>query len=83
MQHVELIERLVDLTDPSANLFLNMSADEALDRVASGDPERVREIDGQFAIVVRMNADASADIHLEDAEPVDWTEKWRDRVRAQ
>lgn len=51
MQHVELIERLVDLTDPSANLFLNMSPEEAAERVAIGDPERVREIDGQFALV--------------------------------
>lgn len=51
MQHVELVERLVDLTDPSANLFLNMSAEEAAERVAAGDPERVREIDGQFALV--------------------------------
>lgn len=51
MQHVELVERLVDLTDPTANLFLNMTADEAAERVASGDPERIREIDGQFALV--------------------------------
>lgn len=51
MQHRQPIQRLVDLTDPSGNLFLNMSADEALSRLASGDPERVREIDGQFALV--------------------------------
>lgn len=51
MQHVALIERLIDLTDPSANVLLNMSAAEAAERVAGGDPERVREIDGQFAIV--------------------------------
>ncbi len=51
MQHIELIERLVDLTDPSANVILNMTTAEADDCVASGDPERVRAIDGQFAIV--------------------------------
>lgn len=51
MQHVELIERLVDLTDPSANVFLNMTPEEAAERVASGDPEQVRQIDGQFALV--------------------------------
>jgi asparagine synthase (glutamine-hydrolysing) len=51
MQYVELIERLVDLTDPSANLFLNMTAEEAAERVAAGDAERIREIDGQFALV--------------------------------
>jgi asparagine synthase (glutamine-hydrolysing) len=47
----QLLERLVDLTDPTANVFLNMTADEALARLASGDPERVRGIDGQFALV--------------------------------
>ncbi|MDB5337891.1 MAG: Asparagine synthase [Planctomycetaceae bacterium] len=51
MQHIELIERLVDLTDPSANVILNMTPVEADDCVASGDPDRVRKIDGQFAIV--------------------------------
>ena len=45
------VERLVDLTDDSANLFLNMSSAEAVERVSSGDPRRIREIDGQFAIV--------------------------------
>jgi asparagine synthase (glutamine-hydrolysing) len=51
MQQVALIERLVDLTDPAANVFLNMPQDEAVACVASGDVERVRQIDGQFAIV--------------------------------
>jgi asparagine synthase (glutamine-hydrolysing) len=51
MQHIELIERLVDLTDPTANVILNMSPAAAAEAVASGDPERVRAIDGQFAIV--------------------------------
>ena len=51
MQSVQLIERLVDLVEPQRNVFLNMSADEALSRVASGDPEKVRGIDGQFALV--------------------------------
>ncbi len=51
MQHIELIERLVDLTDPSANVILNMTPAAAAEGVASGDPERVRAIDGQFAIV--------------------------------
>lgn len=53
MHNVELIERLIDLTDPTANVFLNMSADEAIERVASGDASRIREIDGQFAIVCK------------------------------
>ncbi len=45
------VERLVDLLDPSANVILNMSVDEAVARLGSGDPNRVREIDGQFALV--------------------------------
>lgn len=45
------LERLVDLGDASANLILNMTADEAAARVGSGDPRQVRGIDGQFAIV--------------------------------
>ena len=42
---------LVDLVGPAGNVLLNMSHAEALERVGSGDPERVREIDGQFALV--------------------------------
>lgn len=51
MQSVQLIERLINLVDPAGNVFLNMSAEEALARVASGDPEQVRQIDGQFALI--------------------------------
>ena len=45
------VERLVDLIDPNDNVLLNMTPDEAAEAVASGDPERIRAIDGQFAIV--------------------------------
>jgi asparagine synthase (glutamine-hydrolysing) len=48
-----VVERLVDLCDPDANVLLNVSLDEAIARVGSGDPERVRGIDGQFALVYR------------------------------
>jgi asparagine synthase (glutamine-hydrolysing) len=51
MHHSATIERLVDLTDPTANLVFNMSLAEAVERVGTGDPSQVREIDGQFAIV--------------------------------
>ncbi|MCA9167815.1 MAG: asparagine synthetase B family protein [Planctomycetales bacterium] len=51
MQSKQTIERLVNLLDPAANMILNMSVDDALQRVASGRPEQVREIDGQFALV--------------------------------
>ncbi len=48
------IERLVDLTDPRANVLLNMTAEDAAAAVASGDPDRVRAIDGQYAIVQKQ-----------------------------
>lgn len=51
MQSVQLIERLINLVDPTANVFLNMTADEAMARIASGDPEQIRGIDGQFALI--------------------------------
>lgn len=51
MQNVQLIERLINLVDPAGNLFLNMSYEQALARVASGDPQQIREIDGQFALI--------------------------------
>ena len=50
----QTIERFVNLLDPSANVLLNMSQEEAEQRVASGDPGAVREIDGQFAIVQKQ-----------------------------
>jgi asparagine synthase (glutamine-hydrolysing) len=51
--HSHYIERLVDLTDPSANVLLNASQEEAIAALASGDAARLREIDGQFALVHR------------------------------
>jgi asparagine synthase (glutamine-hydrolysing) len=47
------VERLVNLVDPAGNVLLNITADEAVESVASGDVERVRRIDGQFAIVAK------------------------------
>lgn len=54
MHNVATIDRLVDLVDPSANVILNMSDAAARERVASGDPAQVREIDGQFAFVTKV-----------------------------
>ena len=51
MQNQTLIERMVNLLDPNSNVILNMSVDDAVERVGSGDPAQVREIDGQFALV--------------------------------
>jgi asparagine synthase (glutamine-hydrolysing) len=47
------IDRLVNLLDPAANLFLNTTLEAATEIVASGEAERIREIDGQFAIVAK------------------------------
>jgi asparagine synthase (glutamine-hydrolysing) len=44
------IREVVDLTDPATNIVFNMSLDEARQRVASGDPALVRQIEGQFAL---------------------------------
>ena len=53
MNHSARIRETIDLTDPGANIILNMTVEEARERVACGDPERVREIDGQFALVAQ------------------------------
>ena len=49
----QYLERVVDLTDPGLNQIHNMSVEEARERVLSGTPEQVREIDGSFALVAR------------------------------
>lgn len=47
------VERVVDRMDPAGNVLLNMTFEEALEAVGTGDPQRVGEIDGQFAILHR------------------------------
>lgn len=47
------LERVVDLLDPALNQVLNMPVDEARQRVLSGAPEAVREIDGSFALLAK------------------------------
>src|SRR6266516_4464898 len=47
------IERVVDLLDPSGNHIYNMSVEEARQRVLSGKPEAVRDVDGSFALLAR------------------------------
>lgn len=44
-------EKMVNLLGPENNILFNMSLEEAVERVGSGDAERVREIDGQYALV--------------------------------
>jgi asparagine synthase (glutamine-hydrolysing) len=45
------IERVIDLTDPCKNIIYNMSYDEAVSVLKSGDESAVRKIDGQFSLV--------------------------------
>ncbi|UCG88156.1 MAG: asparagine synthetase B family protein, partial [Gemmatimonadota bacterium] len=47
------IREVVDLTNPAANVIFNMTVEEARQRVAEGDAQGVREIDGQFALVAQ------------------------------
>src|SRR4051794_39650819 len=49
----EYLERVVDLLDPALNRIHNMSAAEARERVLSGQPAAVRDIDGSFALLAR------------------------------
>jgi asparagine synthase (glutamine-hydrolysing) len=47
----QYVSRVVDLLDPGVNQLHDMTADEARQRVLTGDPAAVRAIDGSFAIV--------------------------------
>ena len=49
----QYLERVVDLTDPSANHILNMTLEEARTRIQQGPAEAVREIEGSFALVAK------------------------------
>jgi len=50
MNH-EYISKVIDLTHPEKNIIHNMTNDEARELLKTGDPEAVRTIDGQFALV--------------------------------
>jgi asparagine synthase (glutamine-hydrolysing) len=49
----EYVERVVNLLDPSLNQIHNMTLEQAQQRVLSGKPDAVREIDGSFALLAR------------------------------
>jgi asparagine synthase (glutamine-hydrolysing) len=51
MPPTSYVERLVNLLDPDQNVLLNATLDDARAAMASGDPERIRALDGQFALV--------------------------------
>ena len=46
----DYIANIVDLTDPKKNTIYNMSVEEARKLILTGDPEKIRNIDGQFAL---------------------------------
>lgn len=48
------INDFVSLLNPELNQIFNMGIGEAEERIASGDPEKVRSIDGSFAIVKKV-----------------------------
>ncbi len=47
------VEKVVNLMDPAENIFLSGSYEQACEALLSGKTERVRQIDGQFAIGVK------------------------------
>ena len=51
MKNHEYVNQVVDLTDPDKNIIYNMSGEEAIDILMSGDASAVRKIDGQFALI--------------------------------
>ncbi|MCH7808820.1 MAG: asparagine synthase [Planctomycetes bacterium] len=55
MNQRQPLREVVDLTKPACNVIFNMALDEARERVASGDPKRVREIEGHFALLARRD----------------------------
>jgi asparagine synthase (glutamine-hydrolysing) len=51
MAFVAPVSRLVNLLDPAGNILFNVTSEEAQARVGSGDPQQVRGIEGQFALI--------------------------------
>ena len=47
----QYVSKVVDLTNPGKNVIYNMTHEEAVNIVRSGDVEAVRKIDGQFSLV--------------------------------
>lgn len=47
------IERFVNLLDPDGNVLLNCTVEDAVERLGSGDPQALRDVEGQFALVHR------------------------------
>ena len=47
----QYVSKVVDLTNPEKNVIYNMTHEEAVNIVKSGDVEAVRKIDGQFSLI--------------------------------
>jgi asparagine synthase (glutamine-hydrolysing) len=47
----QYVNKVKDLTNPEKNVIYNMTHEEAVDLVRSGDVNAVRKIDGQFSLV--------------------------------
>ena len=47
----QYVSKVVDLTNPEKNVIYNMTHEEAVNIVRSGDVEAVRKIDGQFSLI--------------------------------
>ncbi len=47
------VERMINLLDPDKNLIFDMTVDQAIQKVGTGQADQVRQIDGQFALVHR------------------------------
>jgi len=53
MHQSQPLREVIDLTDPARNVLFNLSLEEARQRLADGDPEGVRAIEGHFALAAR------------------------------
>jgi len=47
----QYVSKVVDLTNPEKNVIYNMTHEEAVEIVKSGNVEAVRKIDGQFSLI--------------------------------
>lgn len=47
----QYVSKVVDLTNPEKNVIYNMTHEEAVEIVRSGNEEAIRKIDGQFSLI--------------------------------
>ncbi|MGD0581881.1 MAG: asparagine synthase-related protein [Bacteroidales bacterium] len=47
----QYLSKVIDLTSPEKNVIYNMTHEEAVEILRSGDTDAVRKIDGQFALI--------------------------------